>query len=60
MLVESVGGLVLTFVLVVLASYVGAKMALRSFFGREFLDPETGEFVLPPTDGDDEADDTNR
>lgn len=53
-----VGGAILSFLLVTAASYVGAKMALRSFFGREYVDPETGEFVIPaseiqPEDTDD-------
>lgn len=56
MVVEFIGGVVLSFVLIVAASYVGTKMALRSFFGREFVDPETGEFVLPPTDDSGDTD----
>lgn len=56
MIVESIGGVVLTFVLIVVASYVGTKMALRSFFGREFVDTDTGEFVLPPTDDSGDTD----
>lgn len=55
MVFQFVPVLVLAFVLLVAASYVGTKMALRSFFGREFVDPDTGEFVLPH-DGSCEAD----
>lgn len=50
MVVQFVPVLVLAFVLIVAASYLGTKMALRSFFGREFVDPDTGEFVLPSDD----------
>lgn len=60
MVVEFIGGVVLSFVLIVAASYVGTKMALRSFFGREFVDPETGEFVLPTANRGDDSGDTDR
>ena len=36
MLVESVFGIVIAFVTIVAGSYVGSKMALNAFFGREF------------------------
>ncbi|NHN46095.1 hypothetical protein G9464_00590 [Halostella sp. JP-L12] len=50
-----VWNVVLGFVLLVVASYVGTTMALRGFFGREYYDPNTGEFVAPSADGEDET-----
>lgn len=54
MVLESVAGLVLAFVFVVAATYVGATAALRQFFGREYYDPATGQFTAPyrRSDGD--------
>lgn len=36
---------VVGFLLVVAATYVGATMALRGFFGHEYDDPRTGDRV---------------
>lgn len=35
--------LILGFVLLVAGTYIGATMALRGFFGREYYDPRTGD-----------------
>ncbi|WP_171908259.1 hypothetical protein [Natrialba sp. SSL1] len=45
--------IIIGFLIVVIGTYFGAKMALRSFFGRDFIDPETGEFALPESVFDD-------
>lgn len=37
--------LVIGFLLLLAASYIGTTMALRGFFGREYFDPRTGEFI---------------
>lgn len=36
---------ILGFVLLVAGTYIGATMALRGFFGKEYYDPRTGELV---------------
>jgi len=33
------------FVLLVVGTYIGATMALRGFFWREYYDPRTGDIV---------------
>ena len=38
-----VSDLIIGFALIVAGSYIGAMMALRGFFGREYYDPRTGE-----------------
>lgn len=40
---------------VFLATYMGTKMALQSFFGPAFADSDTGEFTLPNSELDDSA-----
>lgn len=56
MIVEFAFGFLLSFLLVAVGSYVGAKLALQSFFGGEFTD--AGRFALPATaiDGSDDGD----
>jgi len=44
-----------SFVVFVVAVYVGTTMALRGFFGREYYDPRTGERV-GESDENDEGD----
>ncbi|MFB1062865.1 hypothetical protein [Natrinema sp. H-ect4] len=46
--------------IVIAGSYIGGKMALRAFFGREFVDSESGEFVLPDSAHDNTTDDGNQ
>ncbi|WP_169331420.1 hypothetical protein [Natrialba hulunbeirensis] len=48
------------FLIVVIGTYIGAKMAFRSFFGRDFIDPETGEFTLPESAFDDSVEEADR
>ncbi|MFP8890319.1 hypothetical protein ACLI4U_11165 [Natrialbaceae archaeon A-CW2] len=48
------------FLIVVIGTYIGAKLALRSFFGRDFVDPETGEFTLPESSFDDSVGEKGR
>ena len=45
MIVEFAFGVVITFLIVVTGSYIGAKMALNTFFGRNFLSSETDQFT---------------
>ena len=45
MIVEFISGLVIAFVIVVVGSYVGAKMALNTFFGRDFVASESDQFA---------------
>ena len=45
MIVEFVIGVVITFVIVVVGSYVGAKMALNTFFGRDFVPSNPDQLV---------------
>ncbi len=56
MVVELAIGLGITFVIIVAGSYIGAKMALNSFFGRDFSPAETDQ-VAP---SDDTSDEENR
>lgn len=44
--------LVLGFVFLVVGTYIGATLALRGFFGREYYDPRTGEKVGEADDRD--------
>ena len=48
------------FLVVVIGTYIGARMALRSFFGRDFVNPETGEFTLPESAFDDSVKESDR
>lgn len=48
MIVELAINIVIGFVIVVVGSYIGAKMALNTFFGRRFDLSEIDR--LPPTD----------
>lgn len=52
--------ILLGFLIVVVGTYIGATMALRSFFGRDFIDTETGEFTLPESAFDDSLEGTDR
>jgi len=45
MVVEFVFNLVMGFVVVVTGSYLGSKMALNTFFGRNFDPSETDRFA---------------
>ncbi|PGF14724.1 hypothetical protein CP556_00385 [Natrinema sp. CBA1119] len=46
--------------IVIAGSYIGGKMALRAFFGQEFVDSKSGEFVLPDSARDDTTDNGNQ
>ncbi len=48
--------LIVEFVLLVTATYIGAMIALRGFFGREYYDPRTGEPVGRDEDSNGETD----
>ncbi|MGM0604172.1 MAG: hypothetical protein ACQETB_00715 [Halobacteriota archaeon] len=49
MVLEGILGLAIAFVIVVAGSYVGAKMALNTFFGRDFDPSEIDRST--PADG---------
>ncbi|WP_440769042.1 hypothetical protein [Natronorubrum sp. DTA28] len=53
MIVELAAAFTAAFLIVAFGAYAGAKMALRSFFGRKFVDAETGTFTLPDSAFDD-------
>ena len=52
--------ILLGFLIVVIGSFFGTKMALRSFFGRDFVHPKTGEFTLPDSAFDDSVEGKDR
>ncbi|MDG5759429.1 hypothetical protein QA600_08750 [Natronococcus sp. A-GB1] len=54
MIVAFAFGFLLSFLDVAVGSYVGAKLALQSFFGGNFTD--AGRFALPATAIDEPAD----
>lgn len=51
---------VIGIVVLVAASYIGTTMALRGFFGREYYNPEGGEFSISATDSPSETGDENQ
>ena len=60
MVAELVLSFALGFVVLVAASYVGTTMALRGFFGREYYNPEDGQFTISATDSPRETGDENQ
>lgn len=52
MVLEFILGVVIAFVIVVAGSYVGAKMALNTFFGRDFDPSEIGHPASSDTTSD--------
>ena len=46
MVSELIIGTAVAFAVLVLASYIGTKLALRSFFGPEYVDPVYKNFTL--------------
>ena len=53
MVLEFTIGLAIAFVVVVAGSYLGSKMALNTFFGRDFDPSETGQFATRNPTSDD-------
>jgi hypothetical protein len=56
MIVELALGFVFAFMVIAFGSYAGAKIALRSYFGKEFTDSEAGKFTLSKSDYNESTD----